>query len=79
MTIAMLGASVHEYSPNVIKKSISGYGHATKDQMGKMINILIPSEFDMKNDIADASSVALCHFYHRRSNHYLNGHNDHVA
>jgi crossover junction endodeoxyribonuclease RuvC len=63
--VAMALAAHHhmevlEYAPNTIKKSLTGYGHATKDQMVAMIARLftIPA---LPPDTADAVAVALCH------------------
>ena len=55
---------VGEYSPNEVKKNIVGYGHATKDQMIKMIEQIFP-KINIKNeDSADALALAICHSMH---------------
>ena len=55
------GLSIHEYKPNVIKLSIAGYGHATKDQMTKMVALQIRNCKITQDDTVDAIAVALCH------------------
>jgi crossover junction endodeoxyribonuclease RuvC len=62
---ALAGVSVAEYSPNSVKKTIVGTGHAGKDQIRMMVKVLLPkSEFD-SDDAADALAVAICHIHHR--------------
>ena len=62
---ARAGISVAEYSPNAVKKTIVGTGHAEKDQIRMMVNVLLPkAEFD-SDDAADALAVAICHIHHR--------------
>ena len=56
------GLDIAEYAPNTIKKSLTGYGHATKDQMMAMISRLFG--IDMTSDTADAVAAALCHGRH---------------
>jgi crossover junction endodeoxyribonuclease RuvC len=62
---ALAGVSVAEYSPNSVKKTIVGTGHAGTDQIRMMVKVLLPkSEFD-SDDAADALAVAICHIHHR--------------
>ncbi|MBI3419205.1 MAG: crossover junction endodeoxyribonuclease RuvC [Proteobacteria bacterium] len=70
--IAMLapaenGLSVAEYSANLIKKSVSGYGHAEKEQLARMVKVFLPKADFTSNDAADALAVAICHAHHRQS------------
>lgn len=52
---------VFEYKPNTIKKSITGVGKATKDQIGMMIKCLLPVASPKTEDEADALAIAICH------------------
>ena len=52
---------VGEYSPNEVKKNIAGYGHATKNEILKMIKLIFPKIRIENEDSADALAVALCH------------------
>jgi crossover junction endodeoxyribonuclease RuvC len=62
---ARKGLTVHEYAPNLIKKSIVGNGHATKDQIEMMVRTLIPSVGRaLSADEADAIAIAICHAHH---------------
>jgi crossover junction endodeoxyribonuclease RuvC len=62
---ALLGLSVAEYAPNVIKKSVVGAGHAGKDQVQMMIGVLMPGVDLSSADAADALAIAICHAHHR--------------
>lgn len=64
--VAMLVAKrakleIFEYKPNVIKLSVSGYGHATKEQMTKMVTLQVKNCNITQDDTIDAVAVALCH------------------
>jgi crossover junction endodeoxyribonuclease RuvC len=63
---AALGISVWEYAPNQIKKSVTGAGHAEKNQIHHMIKILLPAAKPASADAADALAIAICHAHHRR-------------
>ena len=58
---ALRGMPVAEYSPNQIKKSVVGVGHAAKDQIHMMVGILLPGVELCGPDAADALAVAICH------------------
>jgi crossover junction endodeoxyribonuclease RuvC len=56
---------VSEYAANLIKKSVVGNGHATKDQMEMMVRTLIPAVGrGLGADEADAIAIAICHAHH---------------
>ncbi len=62
---AMRGLRVAEYTPNLIKKSVVGTGHAEKQQIQSMIGFLLPkAKFDSADE-ADALAIAICHANHR--------------
>lgn len=64
MTIAVNNIPLSEYSPNKIKKTVVGSGHAGKAQMMAMVKMLLPGvEFDSE-DAADALAIAICHAQH---------------
>ncbi|MBY0224839.1 MAG: crossover junction endodeoxyribonuclease RuvC [Hyphomicrobium sp.] len=64
---AMKGLSVAEYTPNLIKKSVVGAGHAEKHQVQAMIGFLLPRAKFESADEADALAIAICHASHRAS------------
>jgi len=59
------GMAVHEYSANLIKKSVVGAGHADKVQVETMVRRLLPGALPARSDAADALAVAICHAHHR--------------
>jgi len=61
---AQAGLPVAEYAANTIKKSVVGYGHADKTQIGHMISVLLPGADVASADAADALAVAVCHAHH---------------
>ncbi|WP_417317107.1 crossover junction endodeoxyribonuclease RuvC [Emcibacter sp.] len=58
---AMAGIPVAEYTPNHIKKSVVGSGHAAKQQVLAMLGVLLPGIEINGEDAGDALSVAICH------------------
>ena len=58
------GLPVYEYTPNEIKKSLTGYGAATKTQIQEMVRVHLGLEKKPKpDDAADALAVAItCSF-----------------
>ena len=66
LSMAQKGLDVAEYAPNKIKKSVVGQGHATKDQIGMMIKVLLPSCGELKEDEADALAIAITHAHYRK-------------
>ena len=50
-----------EYAPNLIKRTVTGYGHADKTQILGMIKRLLPSAKPSNNHEADALAVAITH------------------
>ncbi len=54
--------AVAEYKPTRIKSVVSGYGHATKPQMQKMVQMLLKLKVLPKpDDAADGLAIAICH------------------
>ncbi len=61
---ARAGLPVYEYAANLVKKSVTGAGHADKHQIAMMVGRLLPG-VDATQDAADALAVAICHAHHR--------------
>jgi crossover junction endodeoxyribonuclease RuvC len=61
---ALFNIPVSEYATNKIKKSVTGAGHAAKEQIGMMIKLLLPGTGTISEDEADALAVAICHAHH---------------
>jgi len=61
------GVDVHEYTPNQVKLSVTGYGGATKGQMLKMVQSLLATrELPRSDDAIDALAIAICHHHSGR-------------
>jgi crossover junction endodeoxyribonuclease RuvC len=58
------GLPVVSYAPTRIKKTVTGHGRATKDQVQRTIQRELGlAELPDPPDVADALAVALCHYY----------------
>jgi len=56
------GIPVCSYSATRIKKSLTGEGHATKEQVARMLSrVLRCDPFNGPSDVTDAVATALCH------------------
>ncbi len=58
---ALAGLSVAEYAANLIKKTLTGTGHAEKTQIAMMAGILLNGSELQSGDAADALAVAITH------------------
>lgn len=53
---------VFEYAPRLVKKAVTGNGAAEKDQVRRMVRILLGlGEAPVPLDASDALAVAICH------------------
>ena len=55
------GVKVFEYTPLEIKKSVVGYGRATKEQIRSMVKIILKLKSQLGSDTSDALAAAICH------------------
>ena len=60
------GLKVFEYAPRSVKNAVVGYGAAEKEQVAKMVRLLVKGCGDamMSMDASDALAVAICHAHH---------------
>ncbi|MFH5834077.1 crossover junction endodeoxyribonuclease RuvC [Halalkalibaculum sp. DA3122] len=62
------GIPITEYYPKEVKKSITGNGNASKQQVAFMLNKTVQLPKDkLSNDATDALAVAWCHLMKRNS------------
>lgn len=61
VAVANRNISIYEYEPNKIKKALTSAGHADKDQVYKMVRILLPAATPKTPDESDAIAIALAH------------------
>lgn len=66
------GIEIVEYLPTAVKKSASGNGRATKDQIQKMVKTLLGLKETLPPDTSDALAIAICHL-HQHSSGRLEG------
>jgi crossover junction endodeoxyribonuclease RuvC len=54
---------IFEYAPRSVKSAVVGFGGAEKEQVAKMVRMLIPAcaSLKMTADASDALAVAICH------------------
>ncbi|MAP24690.1 MAG: crossover junction endodeoxyribonuclease RuvC [Rickettsiales bacterium] len=53
-----------EYAPNQIKKSVVGAGHAAKEQIQHMVQVILGTHQPLNEHSADALAVAITHQHH---------------
>lgn len=61
VAVASRDIPIYEYEPNKIKKALTSAGHADKDQVYKMVRILLPAARPKTPDESDAIAIALAH------------------
>jgi len=62
LAAAKCGIPVASYSATMVKRSLTGNGHATKRQVQRMIEVMLGlGQVPEPPDVADALAVALCH------------------
>lgn len=66
VAVASHNCSLHEYSALEIKKAVTGYGQADKNQVKIMIKALLKIQDEkLATDASDALAAALCHLNSR--------------
>ena len=56
--------NIEEYAPMRIKQAITGRGSSSKQQVAKMINSILSTDYQpRKLDATDGMAVALCHWF----------------
>ena len=70
---AQHGIPVYSYSATTVKKTLTGNGRASKEQMQRAIQLefRLP-ELPSPPDLADALAIAMCHGYHASKPDELN-------
>lgn len=68
LPVLRAGLPVHEYAPRLVKKAVTGYGAAEKDQVRRMVRLLLGIHTGTLGlDASDALAVAICHAHSARS------------
>lgn len=58
---------IHEYSPNLVKSTVAGHGHADKEGIQKILGQYLGIHKFATHDESDALAIALCHLLHEGS------------
>ncbi len=66
VAVADCDIPLFEYEPNKIKKALTSAGHADKEQVYKMVRMLLPMARPKTADESDAIAIALAHANTRR-------------
>lgn len=56
---------IFEYSPNLVKSSAVGHGHADKESVRKFLDMMIGKKDYETHDESDAVAVAICHILNK--------------
>jgi crossover junction endodeoxyribonuclease RuvC len=74
LAAAQAGIPVREATPNEIKVGVTGYGAADKEQVGRMVAVILQlPEVPRPDDTADALATAICLANAERAGARLNG------
>ncbi|MBX3029212.1 MAG: crossover junction endodeoxyribonuclease RuvC [Chloroflexi bacterium] len=61
LAAAQAGLPVYEYGPHEVKMAVTGYGKAPKDQVQRMVQMILGlASLPRPDDAADALAVAVC-------------------
>ncbi|MEJ2724411.1 MAG: crossover junction endodeoxyribonuclease RuvC [Deltaproteobacteria bacterium] len=63
------GVKIFEYTPLEIKKSVVGYGRASKEQVRAMTQVILNLRIQPDLDASDALATAICHLNWTRYDH----------
>ena len=56
---------IYEYSPNLVKSTVAGHGHADKEGIQKVLEQYLGLTNFKTHDESDAVAIALCHLLNR--------------
>jgi crossover junction endodeoxyribonuclease RuvC len=60
LAAAQSGAKIRSFPPSVIKMAVTGSGRAEKEQVGRMVSVLLGIVIDGRLDASDALAAAIC-------------------
>ena len=60
LAAAQSGARVRSFPASVIKQAVTGTGRAEKEQVGRMVNLLLGITVQVRIDASDALAAAIC-------------------
>jgi crossover junction endodeoxyribonuclease RuvC len=60
LAAAQAGARIRSFAPSVIKQAVTGSGRAEKDQLGRMVAVVLGIAVQGRLDASDALAAAIC-------------------
>ena len=69
LAAATRGLALFQYTPNEVKLTVAGHGHADKAQVKFMVRraLRVGEEIALADDASDALAIALCHLFCARA------------
>jgi len=61
LAAAKAGVEIHSYPPAQVKRALSGHGRAEKDQIARLVTMLLRLPEPPQEDQADALALCICH------------------
>ncbi|MDO9542887.1 MAG: crossover junction endodeoxyribonuclease RuvC [Kiritimatiellia bacterium] len=69
---ATAGVLLYEYPPRRVKQAVVGYGAASKEQVKRMVMLILRLTAEPPSDAADALAIAICHAHNNKRLQLLN-------
>jgi crossover junction endodeoxyribonuclease RuvC len=66
LAAAQSGAKVRSFPPSTIKQAVTGTGRAEKEQVGRMVAVLLGITMEGRLDASDALATAICGILRQR-------------
>ena len=60
VALIQAGITVREFSPKLVKQTVTGYGQASKSQVQQMVRVMLNLQASPSEDAADALANAIC-------------------
>jgi crossover junction endodeoxyribonuclease RuvC len=60
LAAAQAGVRVRSFAPSVIKQAVTGTGRAEKEQVGRMVGVVLGISLHGSLDASDALAAAIC-------------------
>lgn len=73
LTAKILGLNVVEYAPTEVKAAIVGHGRADKDQVARLLEMILGKQDFSTSDASDGLALAVCHARIHGSHSLLGG------
>lgn len=62
MALEKYEVPIYEYTPMVVKQVVTGYGRATKEEVGRVVELSVKyDKLPKLDDTLDSIAIALCH------------------